>query len=173
MIEDCSKLDYIHPKIENKEVPTGFKDLDSFSRKLKDLKGKFLKTEESNADYLAQKIKAVFKENGKLNHIKMTEPYKSTRNNRKIRFMMNFRYLEFLRESRKNGEYIPIILSKNGDNFIAAFGKNAKGEVPVSWTDLYLLNVNGNNDERIKAIANELERVVVALIAGKIETLKE
>lgn len=173
MIEDCSKLDYIHPKLENKDVQTGFKSLDYFPKQLKELKGSVFKIEESNENYLAQKIKAMFKENGKLKNIKMTETYNSLLKNGKRIFVMNFRYLEFLRKVGDNGESVPIIVSKNGDNFIAAFGKNFKGEVPVSWTELYFFNVNGKNEGEIKAIANELELFAVALIAEKFKTLEE
>ena len=61
LIEDCSKLDYIHPKLENKDIQTGFKSSDYFPKQLKELKGRVFEIEESNEDYLAQKIKALFK----------------------------------------------------------------------------------------------------------------
>ncbi len=97
----------------------------------------------------------------------MTEPYNSLLKRGDIEFVMNFRYLEFLRDDK---EYKPIILHKNGDTFIMAFGKNTTEEVPSSWIELYFFNVKTENEEETKAIANELERFVVVLIAEKFRT---
>jgi len=167
-IPGCKRLDYIHPKLENKDIQTRCKKLDFLPRLLKDLKNKLFEIEEPNNDYLAEKIKDMFKKSGKLKNIKMTESHDSLLKKGGIDFVMNFRYLEFLRlEDKDNGEHKPIILSKNGDNFIMAFGKNAKEGVPSSWAELYIFTVNGKNEEEIKILANELERFVVALIAEK------
>jgi hypothetical protein len=176
LITNCKRLDYIHPKLENKDIQKKCKKLDSLPRLLKDLKNKLIETKEPNNDYLAEKIKDLFKKGGKLSDIKMTEPHDSLLKKGSIDFVMNFRYLEFLRlkdKNQDNGEHKPIILSKNGDNFIIALGKNIKEDAPSSWAELYIFNVNGKNEEEIKRIANELERFVVALIAEKFRIHKE
>ncbi|MCD5401430.1 hypothetical protein LR013_02390 [candidate division NPL-UPA2 bacterium] len=168
LITNCKRLDYIHPKLENKDIQTRCEKLDSLPRLLKDLKNKLFETEEPNNDYLAEKIKDMFKKSGKLRNIKMTESHDSLLKKGSIDFVMNFRYLEFLRlEDKDNGEHKPIILSKNGDNFIIALGKNTKEDVPSSWAELYIFTVNGKNEEEVKVLANELEQFVVALIAEK------
>jgi flagellin-specific chaperone FliS len=52
LITNCKRLDYIHPKLENKDIQKKCKKLDSLPRLLKDLKNKLFETKEPNNDYL-------------------------------------------------------------------------------------------------------------------------
>lgn len=174
LITNCKKLDYIHPKLENKDIQTRYKKLESLPALLKDLKNTPFKVEEPNNDFLAEKVKEMFEKGVKSSNIKMTTPYDSLLKRGSVEFVMNFRYLEFLRrEDKGNGESKPIIFSKNEDKFIIALGKITKEEAPSSWAELYFFNVNEKNEEEIKIIANELERFLVAVIAEKFKIPEE
>jgi len=132
LITNCKKLDYIHPKLENKDIQTRYEKLESLPALLKDLKNTPFEVEEPNNDFLAEKVKEMFEKGVKSSNIKMTAPYDSLLKRGSIEFVMNFRYLEFLRrEDKGNGESKPIIFSKNEDKFIIALGKITKEEAGV------------------------------------------
>lgn len=170
--DNCNNLDYIHTKIEsNIKYINSIKDLDE----LCDVFNK-LKTSETlrgtpildREKYVLQKIKENgFKyEHDAIKSVKPTDPCNSALKEGKIDNVINFRYLEFLREKHED-IYKPIIINNDNEKFIIALGKISKEKVSPSWVELYFFNVTRKSEEEIADIADKLEQYMVLILANK------
>jgi hypothetical protein len=177
-IDNCGALDYIHPAIrENIRSINNIDNLDELCDRFEALKGETRHNSTTGGEkYVLDTIKRELlpKKNGdgfKFEKVKLTETYNSLLKKGRITYVINFKYLEFIRDE-KDDNLRPIVVSRNNDKFIVALGKDHKDEVPPSWAELYFFNVNGMNGETIEFVAHNLEQFMVLLIAKKIEILE-
>lgn len=177
-IDNCETLDYIHPAIrENIRSINNIDNLDELCDRFEALKGETRHNDTTGGEkYVLDTIKRELlpKKNGdgfKFEKVKLTETYNSLLKKGRINYVINFKYLEFIRDE-KDDNLRPIVVSKNNDKFIVALGKDHKDKVPPSWAELYFFNVNGMNGETIEFVAHNLEQFMVLLIAKKIEILE-
>lgn len=171
--DNCNNLDYIHPKIEsNINYINSIKDLEE----LCDVFAK-LKTSETlrgtpilsdREKYVLQKIKEDgFKyEHDTIKSVKPTDPCNSALKEGKIDNVINFRYLEFLREKNEDG-YKSIIINNSNEKFVIALGKISKEKVFPSWAELYFFNVSRKSEDEIADLADKLEQYMVLILANK------
>ena len=177
-IDNCRTLDYIQPAIrKNIGSINNIDDLDELCDRFEALKGETRHNSTTGGEkYVLDKIKKELlpNKNGdgfKFEKVKLTETYNSLLKKGRINYVINFKYLEFIRDE-KDDNLRPIVVSKNNDKFIVALGKDHKDEVPPSWAELYFFNVNGMDGETIEFIANNLEQFMILLIAKKVGILE-
>lgn len=105
-------------------------------------------------------------EHDTIKSVKPTYPCSSALKEGKIDNVINFRYLEFLREKNED-IYKPIIISNNNEKFVIALGKISKEKVFPSWVELYFFNVYGKSEDEIADLADKLEQYMVLILANK------